>query len=142
MDSGRIPNLDLPSIGRVNPHPNQLKSEYSMRPEHKEEILRQMKLLLAAGFIQYSKSPFRSPVFCVPKRGNEVRVVFDYRLLNKVTKSTEFPLPNISDLLHKFRGKKYITSLDMKGGYWHIPVKKEHRERLAFVVGGNLFEWN
>ena len=51
-------------------------------------------------------------------------------------------LPNIPELIGKFKGKQFITSLDMKGGYWHIPIKKEHRERTAFVFDGNLYEWN
>eukprot|EP01084_Bolivina_argentea_P194584 333880_1 len=50
--------------------------------------------------------------------------------------------PDINQLLSRFRGKNVITSLDMKGGYWHIPIYEPHKERTAFVFDGNIYEWN
>eukprot|EP01083_Nonionella_stella_P209716 759926_1 len=50
--------------------------------------------------------------------------------------------PDINQLLAKFRGKNIITSLDMRGGYWHIPIFEPHKERTAFIFDGNVYEWN
>ena len=143
MDSGTIPNVEFPIEFKPNVDTTPVTSkEYPVKAEHKKEIIRQLGELEAAGFISRSKSPWRSPIFCVPKKTGDVRIVFDYRKLNSITKKMEFPLPNIEHIMPKFKDKEYITSLDIKGGYWHIPVKKEHRERTAFVFNNTLYEWN
>ena len=43
--------------------------------------------------------------------------------------------------MHKFLGAKYITSLDVKGGYWHIPVREEDQDKLTFVFNNKCWKW-
>ena len=50
-------------------------------------------------------------------------------------------MPRIDKLCDRFRGKKFITSLDMKSGYWHVPIRKEHRHRTSFIFDGKLYQW-
>ena len=50
-------------------------------------------------------------------------------------------MPSIETLIRKFRGKHYITTLDMKSGYWHIPIKESDRAKTAFAFDGKLWEW-
>ena len=116
--------------------------EYALPQQHLAEIQRQIDHLLKAGFIRRSSSPWRHATFVVPKANGEARIVFDYRPINKVTKRMEAPLPRIEELMYRFQGAEYITSLDMKSGYWHIPVREEDKEKLAFAFNGNLYEWN
>ena len=101
-----------------------------------QDLVRQRKLR------EYSNSPWRSSAFGRLKKTGDVRIVFDFRLLNDLIKSDSFPIPNIHKLLQKFRGKRYITSLDMKSGYWHIPLDEESRKLTAFEFNGVLYEWN
>ena len=37
---------------------------------------------------------------------------------------------------------KYFTTLDLKSGYWKIPVHPDDREKTAFVTHGGLYEFN
>ena len=34
-----------------------------------------------------------------------------------------------------------FSVLDINSAFWSIPVKPEHRERLAFVTEENLYQW-
>eukprot|EP01084_Bolivina_argentea_P148188 259128_1 len=68
---------------------------------------------------------WRSSLFCRPKKTGDVRMVFDYRLLNSFTINDQFPLPDIHKLLHKFKGKQLFSLLDMRAG--------------AFEFDGNLY---
>ena len=101
-----------------------------------------MQQLIQYGFISRSLSSWASPTFVVPKKTGDWRIVFDYRKLNSVTKQIKYPIPNISLQWHKFRNKKYISTIDIKSGYWHIPVRKSDRKYLAFLFDGVLYEWN
>ena len=51
------------------------------------------------------------------------------------------PLPSIQSLIDAFKGKHFISTIDMKSGYWHIPIKEEDRAKTAFVFNGKLYEW-
>eukprot|EP01084_Bolivina_argentea_P148189 259129_1 len=89
-------------------------------------LIYQLHLLLKDNHkIEYSNSPWRSSLFCRPKKTGDVRMVFDYRLLNSFTINDQFPLPDIHKLLHKFKGKQLFSLLDMRAG--------------AFEFDGNLY---
>lgn len=75
--------LLLPGATRVNSKP------YRYSPQHKDEIERQVKELLAARLITPSTSPFASPVLLVHKKDGSWRLCVDYRKLNDLTLKTD-----------------------------------------------------
>ena len=53
------------------------------------------------------------------------------------------PLPRIDDTLESLKGAKCFSTLDLKSGYWQVPIKEEHRSKTAFRTGsGQLYEFN
>ena len=75
---------------------------------------------LALGRIQYSKSLMTSPFFFIKKEDGTLRLVQDYRKLNKGTIKNKYPLPLIQELLDKVKDSKYFTKLDVCQGYYNI----------------------
>jgi len=76
----------IPTINEVPIHTKQ----YRFPPIHKEEINKQVTELLNDDIIEYSNSPYNSPIWIVPKKpdsaGNKRwRMVIDYRALNEKT---------------------------------------------------------
>ncbi len=86
---------------------------YRVNPHKKEIIEKEIKDMLEKGVIRKSKSPWASPVTLVPKPNGKWRFCSDYRKLNAITKKDNFPLPRIDELLEKFEGSKYFTTLDL-----------------------------
>ena len=39
-------------------------------------------------------------------------------------------------------GYKFFSKLDMKTGFWRIPVKEEDKHKTAFITDEGLYEWN
>ena len=68
---------------------------------------------LASGRIQYSKSFIASPFFFIKKEDRTLRLVQDYRKLNKGTIKNKYPLPLIQKLLDKVKDFKYFTKLNV-----------------------------
>ena len=64
---------------------------YRMAPPELEELRRQLKELLEAGFIQPSKAPYGAPVLFQKKHDGSLRMYSDYRALNKVTVKNSIP---------------------------------------------------
>ena len=54
----------------------------------------------------------------VTKHSGEYRLCIDYKLLNKVTKRDNHPLPRIDDILYRVAQGKIFTRLDLKSGFW------------------------
>ena len=94
------------------------------------------------GIIRKSKSPWAVPMLVVPKKDGRLRIVIDYRPLNKVLKKDVYPLPRIEDMLAKFYGMKFFTTLDLNSGFYNIEVEEASREKTAFVCFKGLYEYN
>ena len=115
---------------RQNPYVRQLEQE-------------QVEEMLEQEVIRPSTSPWASPVVMVKKKDGTMRFCVDYRKLNSVTEKDAYPLPRIDDTLESLHGAKYFSTLDLKSGYWQVPVKEDHKKKTAFrTSAGRLYEWN
>ena len=65
----------------------------------RHEVASQLQKMQSQGVIRPSASPWSSPVVLVRKKNGSMRFCIDYRSLNAVTKTDQFPLPRIDDLL-------------------------------------------
>ena len=99
--------------------------------------------MLEDGIVRPSKSPLASPVGMVKKKDGTLRFCIDFRKLNDVTIKDAQPLPRIDDTLDTLKGARYFSMLDLKSGYWQVPIKEEHKEKTAFQTSsGQLYEFN
>ena len=96
--------------------------------------------MLRNGIIEPSQSPWASPVTLAPKKGGW-RFCVDYRAVNAVTKKDRFPLPHIQDIFDTVGKGRVFTTLDLKSGYWQLPVREEDREKTAFICHRGLFHY-
>ena len=79
----------------------------------------------------------------VKKKAGTLHFCISFRKLNGVTIKDAHPLPRIDDTLETLKGVKYFSTLDLKSGYWQVPIKEEHRSKTAFrTSSGQLYEFN
>ena len=78
--------------------------------------------------------------FAAKKTGG-LRMCMDLRQLNLRIPDQRYPMPKIESLTQAFLGKKYLSSLDLKSGYWNVRVNPKDCEKLAFLTPWGLFEW-
>ena len=88
--------------------------------------------MLDEGIVRPSSSPWASPVAMVKKKDGTLRFCIDFRKLNDVTIKDAHPLPRIDDILEALKRPKYFSTLDLKSGYWQVPIKEEHRSKTTF----------
>ena len=107
----------------------------------RQEVSRQLREMQSQGVIQPSKSPWASPVVLVKKKYGTHRFCVDYRQLNSITKTDNFPLPRIDDLLDQLGESKYFSSIDLASGFWQIQMHSSSQEKTAFVTPHGLYEF-
>ena len=109
---------------------------------HREEMA-QVQQMLSSNVIRPSNSPWASPVVMVRKKYGSLRFCVDFRQLNAATIKDAHPLPRIDDLLDALHGAKWFSTLDLKSGYWQVPIAEQDKEKTAFrTSSGQLFEFN
>src|SRR5712664_4789312 len=95
---------------------------------------------LKKGYIRLSKSPYASPFFFIKKKDRKLRLVQDYRKLNKHTICNRYPLPFIPDLISQVQDAHIFTKFDIRWGYNNIRIKAGDEEKGAFKTKYGLFE--
>jgi transposase InsO family protein len=117
------------------------QAAYRHPPAKKEEIKKVMEKLLAQQVVQPSSSPWSSPVVLAKKPNGAWRFCIDYRKLNAKTRKDAYPIPLIEDCLNFCGRAKWLSIIDIKDAYWHVPMAKKSQPLTAFVTPEGLFEW-
>lgn len=114
---------------------------YRLAPIEREKITETVKELIECGIIRESDSDFASPVLLVKKKDGSDRMCIDYRALNKIIEKDRYPLPLIEDQIDRLGNADYYISIDMKNGFYQIPVSPESIKYTAFVTPDGHFEF-
>jgi len=48
---------------------------------------------------------------------------------------------NIEEILLKFQGAKYLSTIDLTAGYWQCQLRKDSREVTAFLHRGRNYHF-
>ena len=75
---------------------------------------------LAAGLIQYSKSPWSSPLMCVPKKSGDLRSTVNYQKLNKITEIPQIAIPRVDEVLDTLGGGSVFSVFDLFLGVYSV----------------------
>lgn len=106
---------------------------YRMSPGKRAILDQEVQKLLDADVIEECDSPWAANVVLVTKKDGGVRLCVDYRKLNAVTEPDRYPLPRIEDVLHAAKNTSFMTTCDLRSGYFQIAVEPEDRDKTAFV---------
>jgi len=93
------------------------------------------------GIVEPAASTWASNVVLVKKKDGSLRFCIDYRRLNEVTYKDSYPLPLIDNCLNALSGSSWYSTLDLRSGYYNIPIAKEDRDKSAFVTRRGCFRF-
>ncbi len=93
------------------------------------------------GIIRGSSSNWSASVHMVMKPDGTWRPCGDYRRLNLTTTPDSHPLPNIQDLSSRLHGCNIFSKLDLRKGYYQIPVQERDIHKTAVITPFGLWEF-
>jgi len=96
-----------------------------------DEEVEQMK---AHGIIEPAAIPWASNVVLVRKKDDSLRFCIDYWQLNRVTVQDSYPLLLVDNCLNVLQGSSWFSTLDLRAGYYNIPIAESDRDKTAFVT--------
>ncbi|TPX30025.1 hypothetical protein SmJEL517_g06292 [Synchytrium microbalum] len=133
---------------RTIQHPIDLESNdtphrppYRLSLPEQDELKKQLDYLLERGLIRPSNSPFGAPVLFASKKDGGLRMCLDYRALNKITIKNRYSLPRIEDQLDRLVGSTIFTKVDLRWGYWQIPIRPGDEHKTAITTRYGSYEF-
>ncbi|CAF3349874.1 unnamed protein product [Rotaria sp. Silwood1] len=137
-----IANTPINHVINTIPHSPPACRPYP-QPNTEEAMYKLVQEFLQAGLIQESHSPYAAPAILVKKKDGSFRFVVDYKKLNLITIKDSSPLPNMEDTIRKLgQGYSYFSKLDLKSGFYQIPIDEGDKEKTAFVTPFGLYQFN
>ena len=150
-----VDEFDLGRV-RVGEHKIPLRSkepsyqkQFPLPRAHQEEVNRQLREWLARGYVRACESEYNSPLFCVKKKVKQgeppkFRIVQDLRQLNEETLPSAVRLPEVEESIWTLceRRPTVFSAIDLRSGFWNVPLAREDQEKTAFhVVGRGQYCW-
>lgn len=114
-----------------------------MNIEHKSFIASHINELLQQGAIERTTTIPKcvSPIAVVPKKNGKLRMVLNLKRLNQQVIAPRFRYENLSTLHETLQPGDWCTSLDLRNGFFHIPVHPNSRGYLGFEWDGNWYQY-
>ena len=110
-------------------------------PPQLDEVRAHLKMMLDAGVIRPSHSPWCNAVVLVRKKDGSLYFCIDFRRLNALTVKDSHPLPHICETLESLAGTAHYSTIDMNSGFWQVPMDEESKQYTAFTLGSmGLYE--
>ena len=121
-------------------HGRPYRVPHSVLPTLKKEIER-LESIGVLRKVTDGKSEWAAPTFAIPKKDGRIRVVTDFRQLNKRLQRRKFPTPRMDDMLSDIHEFKYATCLDQNMGYYAMMLTENARKILRIVLPWGVYEY-
>ena len=127
----------------IETHGPPLRQPYRRQnPAVRREEMAQVQQMLASDVIRPSNSPWAWLVVMVKKKDGILWFCVDFRQLNAATVKDAHPLPRIDDLLDELHWARWFSTLDLKIGYWQVPILEQDKKTAFRTSSGQLYEFN
>ena len=75
------------------------------------------------------------------KPNGKVRLYLDPKQLNKALKRSHYPLPVMEEVLSDLSRAEVFSMVDVKNGFWHIPLDDESSKLTTFATPWGRYMW-
>jgi hypothetical protein len=118
-----------------------VQKPYPIPLAYREPVAREIQRMLDWGVIERASGPYVNPLLPVTKKDGSVRLCLDARFLNsRIIPDRERP-ENPEEILQRFYGARWLSTLDLTASHWQILIKKEHGIYTAFYHNGHMYQF-
>jgi hypothetical protein len=110
---------------------------FAIRPAVRKQIAQ----MVDDDILEISNSPILNPLAVVHKEGKKHRICVDARKVNQFTVRNYERVPPLQELLQKFEGTRYMSSIDLRSVYLQVELHKESRKYTAFLFDSTVYQF-
>ena len=114
-------------------------------PHRNLSLLEALHQLIDKNAIELVHKPnsvgFFNRLFLVPKPNNKWRPILDLSNLNPFLKVERFKMETPETIRTSLQKGEWVTSIDFKDAYFHIPIQEQSRKYLRFHVKGQTYQF-
>ena len=125
----------------VHPGSKPIKIPHRRMPLHYKDLPSKIDVFLEKDLIAPCQSPYSSPAMLMPQKNGQLRLVIDYRQLNKQTVKSSWPIPSIEETFKTLGGSCYFSTIDMSAGFCQVSMDKNRQDYTAFSTPFGSFKW-
>ena len=116
-----------------------------VNPHRNSYLLETLHQLIAKNAVELVKHQtslgFFNRLFLVPKPNNKWQPILDLSKLNLFLKTEKFKMETPETIRTSLQQGEWITSIDFKDAYFHIPIQEQSRKYLRFHVQGQTYQF-
>jgi hypothetical protein len=106
----------------------------------RNEVRDQIQAMVKDGIFE-SFSNYVNPLTFVTRENKPLRICVDARRINKQMVADRAKTLPMRELLQKFHGSCYITTIDLSKAFWQIPLKESSRKWRAFQFQSKVYQF-
>ncbi|PAA86625.1 hypothetical protein BOX15_Mlig009479g2 [Macrostomum lignano] len=134
----------------VQPHTHPITSRpFPIAHGLQERFDQLIENFIHKGILSPSESEYSSPCLLVEKKTldeqgrRQLRLVVDFRRLNRILTTPSIRPPRIPDLLHRLRDAKLYSLCDLADAFYQVRLDPDSAKYTAFIApNGLLFQFN
>lgn len=107
---------------------------YRLSPLETKSLKAELDKLLKLGIIEKGGySEWSSPIIMLKKKDGTYRIVADFRYLNTQSEVMNYPLNNIDELLDTLNKAYWMSTFDLRSGFFQANISKESQPLTTVV---------
>ena len=116
-----------------------------VNPLRNSYLLEALHQLLDKNAVELVQNPqslgFYNRLFLVPKPNNRWRPILDLSTLNNYLKTQSFKMETPETIRTSLQAEEWVTSIDFKDAYFHIPINSQSRKYMRFHIQGETYQF-
>jgi hypothetical protein len=101
----------------------------------------QIRQLIEDDIIEISDSPSINPLIVVSREGKSPRICVDARRTNALVQPDRAKTPPFNELLQRFHGVSFLSSVDLSSAFLQIPLAEKSRPYTAFPFDYTVYQY-
>jgi hypothetical protein len=110
---------------------------FAMRNAVKTQIME----MIHDDILELSQSDVLNPLTIVPREGKKPRICVDARKVNQYTIPDYERTPPLQELLQRFEGAKFISSIDLNSAFLQVELHEDSRKYTAFFYDSVVYQY-
>ncbi|GBL99711.1 Uncharacterized protein K02A2.6 [Araneus ventricosus] len=109
-----------------------------------KELEKTLNELVQLGIVSPVNKPteWLNSLVIVEKTNGKLRICLDPRNLNKAIKREHYVIPSVDEIISRLEGKQCFSVLDLKEGFWQVPLDKDSAELCTFNSPFGRYKFN